>query len=121
MSDEKKPKPVKFESEGKLEFRDNPDGSKTGTSDKPVHMHIETIKSVGVENLTDVELHTINKVFGSVSHLIKFHGGGEVRLSYNDKGEILEFTGQHVDAVIIGGECLMLRKQTGAAGKPSSS
>jgi hypothetical protein len=118
MSDEKrKPKPVQFRSDGKLEFRDNPDGSKTGTSDKPVHMHIETIKSVGIENLVDIETHTINKLFGSVSHLIKFYGGGEVRFSYNDKGEILEFTGNRVDARIENGERLVLRRQLAAGEK----
>jgi hypothetical protein len=118
MSDEKKrPPPIQFQSDGKLEFRDNPDGSKTGTSDKPVHMHIETIKAVGVENLVDIEQHTINKLFGSVSHLIKFYGGGEVRFSYNAKGEILEFTGSRVDARIENGERLVLRRQLKAGDK----
>ena len=117
MSDKPKPKPVKFESEGDMKFRDNPDGSVTGTSDKPVHMHMESIKSVGVENLVDIELHTINRVFGSVSHLIKFHGGGEVRFSYNQNGEILEFTASKVDAYIIGGERLVLKRQADGGSK----
>ena len=119
MSDDAKPKPVQFRSEGKLEFRDNPDGSKTGTSDKPVDMHIEMIKSVGVENLVDIEVHNINTVFGSVSHYIRFHGGGEVRFSYNSKGEILEFTAQRVDAQILNGERLILRRQLSAGEKGS--
>ena len=117
MSDQDKPKPVKFQSEGKLEFRDNPDGSKTGTSDKPVDMHIELIKSVGVENLVDIEVHNINTAFGSVSHYIRFFGGGEVRFSYNAKGEILEFTAERVDAQIINGERLVLSRQAAAGGK----
>ena len=117
MSEQDKPKPVKFRSEGKLEFRDNPDGSKTGTSDKPVDMHIEMIKSVGVENLVDIEVHNINAVFGSVSHYIRFFGGGEVRFSYNAKGEILEFTAERVDAQIINGERLILKRQPAAGEK----
>ena len=119
MSEQEKPKPVTYRSEGKLEFRDNPDGSKTGTSDKPVDMHIEMIKSVGVENLVDIEVHNINTVFGSVSHYIRFHGGGEVRFSYNAKGEILEFTAQRVDAQILNGERLILRRQLSAGEKGS--
>jgi hypothetical protein len=119
MSDDAKPKPVHFQSEGKLEFRDNPDGSKTGTSDKPVSMHIDSIKAVGVENLVDIEVHNINTVFGSVSHYIRFHGGGEVRFSYNAKGEILEFTAQRVDAQILNGERLILKRQAVAGGKGS--
>jgi hypothetical protein len=119
MSEQEKPKPVIFRSEGKLEFRDNPDGSKTGTSDKPVSMHIETIRSVGVENLVDIEVHNINNVFGSVSHYIRFFGGGEVRFSYNAKGEILEFTAKHVDAQIRNGESLILKRQAAAGEKKS--
>jgi len=119
MSDDKNPKTVKFQSKGKMEFRDNPDGSKTGTSDKPVHMHFGVIKSVGVENLLDIEAHVINRVFNSVSHLVKFVGGGEVRFSYNDKGEILEFMGQRVDAQIINGERLVLKRQAAADGTGS--
>lgn len=116
MSDE--PKPIKVQSDAGVTRRENPDGSVSMTSKGPVALHIDTIKSVGLENLTDVESHTINRVFNSVSHLIKFHGGGEVRFSYNARGEILDFTASKVDAFIANGERLVLKRQSGDAGKP---
>ena len=89
MSD--KPKPIKVESTAPVTKKDNPDGSASITSEGPVALHIDSIRAVGIENLVEVESHTINRVFNSVSHPVKFHGGGEVRFSYNAKGEILEF------------------------------
>lgn len=109
MSDQ--PKPIKVQSAGQLSNRTNPDGSVSLTSKEPVSLHIESIKSVGVENLVDIETHTINRLFNSVSHYIRFFGGGEVRFSYNAEGELLEFTAKNVDAFIANGERVMLRRR----------
>lgn len=115
MSEE--PKPIKVQSEGRLSNRTNPDGSVTLTSKQPVSLHIDSIQSVGIENLVDVEVHAINRLFNSVSHYIKFFGGGEVRFSYNAEGELLEFTALNVDAFIADGDRLMLRRQASDAGR----
>lgn len=116
MSDE--PKPIKVQSDAPLTKKDNPDGSVSMTSKGSVSMHIDSIRSVGIENLTDVESHTINRVFNSVSHLIKFFGGGEVRFSYNARGEILEFSASNVDAFIANGDRIILKRRPGSADKP---
>ena len=84
-------------------------------SDKdPVMLHIDAIESIGIENLLDVESHTINRMFNSVSHYVRFLGGGEVRLSYNDKGEILEFSAKNMAADIVEKRVVLKRN----AGKP---
>jgi|SRR6185503_21020353 len=106
-----KPKSVKIEATGKMTAKENPDGSVSLSGGEAANIHLETIKSVGIENLVDVEVHTINFVFGSVSHYIKFFGGGEIQFSYNSQGEILEFTAKNVDAEVQNGERLFLKRQ----------
>lgn len=105
------PKPIKIQSSGQVTSRENPDGSVSLSSKQPVSLHVESIKSVGIENLVDVEIHAINRLFNSVSHYIKFFGGGEVRFSYNTEGELLEFTTSHVDAFIENGERIILKRR----------
>lgn len=116
MSDE--PKPIKVQSSGQVTNRTNPDGSVSLTSKHPVSLHIESIRSVGIENLIDVETHAINVLFGLVSHYVRFFGGGEVRFSYNAEGEVLEFATTNVDAAILDGERIILRRRPD---KPDSS
>jgi len=65
---------------------------------QPVSLHAESIKSVGIENLVDVDIHVINRLFNSVAHYIKFFGCGGGRFSYNAEGELLEFSTTNVDA-----------------------
>lgn len=109
MSEE--PKPIKVQSSGQVTNRANPDGSVSLSGKQPVSLHIASIKSVGIENLVDVEIHAINTLFNSVSHYIKFFGGGEVRFSYNAEGELLEFTATNVDALITNGERIILQRR----------
>ena len=104
-----KHKPIKLNSDGEIERKVDPDGTERVTSKKPVSMHMESITAVGIENIVEVEQHTINKAFGSVSHLVKFRGGGEIRFSYNAKGDILEFSTKNVDAHVADGTRLVLR------------
>lgn len=52
------PKPIRIESTGKLTMRTDADGSVSPDTRGPVHLHIESIKSIGVENLVDIEVHT---------------------------------------------------------------
>src|SRR6185503_9195072 len=104
-----KPKPFKMQGTDKMETARNQDGTLSVRSSEPMALEFDTIKSVGLENLTDVEVHTINRMFGSTSHFIKFRDGGEVRFSYSDAGQIIEFSANHIGAEILNGERILLK------------
>lgn len=55
-----------------------------------IHINFNNIKSVGLNNIMDIECHTINTIYNSRSHLIKFRNGGEVTFAYNDKGQLVD-------------------------------
>jgi hypothetical protein len=57
-----------------------------------VKLDLATIEAVGIHNVIEVESHQINRVLGSTSHYIRFHGGGEVRFAYNDQGKLIELS-----------------------------
>lgn len=76
----------------------------------PALLRLQSVKTVGVENLADVEIHTINRIFGSISHYIRFYGGGEVRFSYNTEGKVLEFAVTNAEAHIENGERILLKR-----------
>lgn len=65
----------------------------------PLDMHIDLhqIQSVGLDNLCDVQSHTINRIANSTSHVVRFFGGGHVQFAYNDQGQFLELSGQAVN------------------------
>jgi hypothetical protein len=117
MSD--KPRPVQIRSDGPADVRETADGVSISGAKQPVALHIESIRGIGIENITDVESHSINRVFNSVSHLIRFYGGGEVRIAYDLKGELLEFEAKNVDARIENGERIVLVRRPAAQGKGS--
>ena len=104
-----KPKPFKMQGTEKMQTRKNADGTMSVSSSESMALEFDTLQSIGVENLVDVEIHTINRLFNSVSHYIKFRDGGEVRFSYNDAGQIMEFTASHVGADVLNGERLLLK------------
>jgi hypothetical protein len=57
-----------------------------------VKLDLAAIEGVGIHNVIEVESHQINRVLGSTSHYIRFHGGGEVRFAYNDQGKLIELS-----------------------------
>jgi hypothetical protein len=61
---------------------------------------LSTIKSVGIADLADVHSHEIVRIFGSVSHHVRFVGGGELRFVYNTRGELLELSASSVKGSI---------------------
>ncbi|MBK8760298.1 MAG: hypothetical protein IPM03_07660 [Sulfuritalea sp.] len=61
---------------------------------------IGRIKAVSIANLLDVETHNIHNIANSVSHFLRFRGGGELRFSYNQSGQILEFNWYKLDLAI---------------------
>ena len=60
-----------------------------------VTLNLETIESVGIHNVMDVETHRINRVAGSTSHFVRFQGGGEVRFAYNNQGKLIELSAEN--------------------------
>jgi len=115
MSD--KPKPIRIRSDGPAEVRETADGVSISGAKRPVALHIESIKGIGIQNITDVAEHAVNRVFNSVSHYIRFHGGGEVRIAYDLKGELLEFEAKKVDVQIDKGERIVLIRRPDPDGK----
>jgi hypothetical protein len=71
------------------------DGNARMTFRKPLNR-------VGIENLIDVEGHTIKRAETAVSHHIVFRDRSEARFSYNSSGRILELTGSSVSVLTDG-------------------
>ena len=105
-----KSKPFKMLGTEKMETRRNEDGSMSVRSSETMALEFDTIKSIGLENLLDVEVHTINRLFNSVSHYIRLHDGGEIRFSYNDEGKLMEFSATNIGAEVLNGERLVLKR-----------
>jgi hypothetical protein len=61
---------------------------------------LSAIKSVGIADLADVQSHEIVRIFGSVSHHVRFVGGGELRFAYNTRSELLELSANGVKGSI---------------------
>ncbi len=55
-----------------------------------VHVAFQSIKSIGVENVLDVESHHVNTFLNSKSHVIKYRNGGELAFSYSAKGDLID-------------------------------
>lgn len=72
-----------------------------------IELDLHCVQSVGLDNLCDVQSHTINRIACSTSHVIRFFGGGHVQFAYNDQGQLLEFSGLGVQLRLEqGGKCL---------------
>jgi hypothetical protein len=100
---------------GQLLLKVAPDGSISASSNQPISINLGTIKSVGVENLGDIETHGIHRLYNSVSHYIKFFGGGEVKFSFNSAGKILDLCGSEVSVTITNGDRLVFKRKTDVA------
>lgn len=58
------------------------------------------IQSIGIDDFGQVETQHSNMAYGSVSHCIRFHGGGEFCVTYAEKGELLELVASNVIMII---------------------
>lgn len=68
--------------------------------DGAVTAHLPFLKSVGIADLCEVESHTLHRLLGSVSHGVRFTGGGLLQFACNDRGELLEFSGLRISASV---------------------
>ena len=74
-------------------------------------IHLKQIKAVGIHNLADVESHNINHIVGSISHYVRFVGGGEVRFVYNASGQLIELLATKVITTVSqNNEIVFMRK-----------
>ena len=75
------------------------------------NINLKKIAAVGIHNLADVESHTINTIVGSISHYVRFGGGGEVRFVYNTNGQLIELSAKNViTSVTHNNEIIFMRK-----------
>ena len=88
------------------EFEDASTGDWIVLAGDGISLDLDSIRNVGIDNLCDVETHCINRVYDTISHFIRFTGGGEVRFVISLTGELLELYGQGVNMHISKGGIL---------------
>jgi hypothetical protein len=81
--------------DGSATLRTATGGTMQVDKERNVTLDLETITAVGIRDLSEVETHRINRVMGSISHFVRFHGGGEVRFAYNHEGKLIELSAQN--------------------------
>jgi TnpA family transposase len=86
-------------------------GQQCVSTEGSMNITVDAIESVDIERITDLEVHNITRAFNSVSHYIRFHGGGEVHLAYTLDGTLLEFRSLQVAISVVDGNRVVLRKQ----------
>ena len=64
------------------------------------NINLKKIEAVGIYNLADIEIHNINTIVGSISHYVRFVGGGEIRFVYNASGKLIELSATNVITTI---------------------
>ena len=64
------------------------------------NINLKKIGAVGIHNLADIEVHNINTIVGSISHYVRFVGGGEIRFVYNASGKLIELSATNVITTI---------------------
>ena len=105
-------KPFTLSPEGTMTLKvDSATGAVESTSLDPVNANIPNIKSVGIANLVDVEEQAINRLVNSVSHFVRFYGGGEVHFAFNFEGKLLECKGVGVTTQILDGERILFHRK----------
>ncbi|QBC43597.1 hypothetical protein [Iodobacter fluviatilis] len=101
---------VKILPSNKMEISRKSDGTVLCYSEGSIEVELKSIKSIGIENIIDIEKHEIINLFDSVSHYMRFHGGGEVQLSYNLDGRLLDLEITNVLIVVNEGNKITLKR-----------
>ncbi len=102
------PRPVQIKSGTPLTMHEDRDGILHVRTRTTAVLALEEIKSIGIENMLEVQTYRITRIVGSVSHFVRFLDGGEVRLAYNAQGCLLEFSAQGVAVEIQDGKRLTM-------------
>jgi hypothetical protein len=109
-----------FEYEGS-KIKLNNDGSavvqvKTGTiitmdKDGQMHINLENIKSVGIQNVVDLKTHRVFREGDITMHNIEFQDGGTAKFGYNSTtGSLVEFSTVKCSLTITKDNEIMLKK-----------
>lgn len=77
-------------------------GATVETGEDGIRLNLDRIEKIAIDNITDVQSHTIQHGTTARSHHIVFLGGGEVRISYRlADGKLLEFRGTDLSVGVI--------------------
>jgi len=66
--------------------------------DGTVIANLETVRSVGILEMSQVKNWQIVNAVGSTSHVVHFIGGGVLFYAYNDRDEIIELSAKGLNA-----------------------
>ena len=77
--------------------------------DGNVQANLETIKSVGLENIFDLKTHVIMCEGELTVHKIEFHDGGRVKLAYTTQGKLVEFSCNKIGQTITKEGAIIIR------------
>ena len=103
-------KPIEITPSDTMDIFTNSDGVLVCHTENMINIDFTSIKTVGIENIVDIDKHEITPLFDSVSHYIKFRGKGEVQFSYNLNGTLLELATTDVQIVVRHNENILFRR-----------
>lgn len=103
-------KPIEIPPSDTMDIFTNSDGVLVCHTENMINIDFTSIKTVGIENIVDIDKHEITPLFDSVSHYIKFRGKGEVQFSYNLNGTLLELATTDVQIVVRHNENILFRR-----------
>ena len=92
-----------------------PDG-KTLVMDKDgnVQVNLETIKSVGIENIFDLKSHVIMREGALTVHKFEYHDGGGVKIAFTTQGKLVEFSCDKIGQTITKEGAIVIRSYSAA-------
>lgn len=78
-----------------------PDGSMVSMGcDGSRELFLMNLKSVGIRNLSEIETYNINAIANSISHYVKFAGGGELWFAYGCTGQLIDLNWKQLDWIL---------------------
>ena len=77
--------------------------------DGNVQVNVETIRSVGIENIFDLKSHVIMREGDLTVHKLEFHDGGSVKIAYTTQGKLVEFSGNKIGQTITKEGAIVIR------------
>jgi hypothetical protein len=80
-----------------------------------MQINLETIKSVGFENIFDLKTHVIMREGDLTVHKAEFHDGGHVKIAFTRQGKLVEFSAHKIGQTITKENEIMIRSSTSAA------
>lgn len=61
---------------------------------------LPNISAIGVADLAEVVEHRITRIFDSIAHHVRFHGGGELYYVFNRRGQVVELRSRALQLAI---------------------